>query len=49
MDYAQQIAEMHRLVDNLKLHLAYNHPQEALNVLENIQEKVALLQEQVEE
>jgi hypothetical protein len=29
--------------------LAYNHPQEAINVLENIQEKVALLQKQVSE
>jgi hypothetical protein len=49
MSYEQKIEELHRLVDNLKLHLAYNHPQEALNVLENIQEKVALLEEQVSE
>jgi len=49
MIYEQKIEELHRLVENLKLHLAYNHPQEALNVLENIQEKVALMQEQVSE
>jgi len=49
MIYEQQITELHRLLDNLKLHLAYNHPQEAASVLENIQEKVALLQEQVSE
>jgi hypothetical protein len=49
MIYEQKLEELHRLVDNLKLHLAYNHPQEALNVLENIQEKVVLLQEQVSE
>jgi hypothetical protein len=49
MIYEQKIEELHRLVDNLKLHLAYNHPQEAINVLENIQEKVALLQKQVSE
>jgi hypothetical protein len=49
MIYEQKIEELHRLVDNLKLHLSYNHPQEALNVLENIQEKVALMQEQVSE
>jgi hypothetical protein len=49
MIYEQEIEKLHRLVDNLKLHLAYNHPQEALNVLENIQEKVAFMQEQVSE
>ena len=49
MIYEQKIEELHRLVDNLKLHLAYNHPQEAINVLENIQEKVLLLQGQVAE
>jgi hypothetical protein len=49
MIYEQKIEELHRLVDNLKLHLAYNHPQEAINVLENIQEKVLLLQGQIAE
>jgi hypothetical protein len=49
MIYEQKLEELHRLVDNLKLHLAYNHPQEAANVLGTIQEKVAVLQEQVSE
>ena len=49
MSYEQKITELHRLLDNLTLHLTYNHPQDALNVLENIQEKVALMQEQVSE
>ena len=49
MNYENSIAELHRLIDNLKLHLAYNHPQEAINVLKNIQEKVLLLQGQVAE
>jgi len=49
MIYEDKLQELHRLVDNLKLHLAYNHPTEAGKVLENIQEKVALLREQIEE
>lgn len=49
MDYEQKIAELHRLLENLKLHLAYNHPAEAVNMLETIQEKVQLFAEQIEE
>jgi hypothetical protein len=49
MNYEDKIEELHRLVDNLKLHLAYNHPQEAINVLESIKEKAVVLQEQIAE
>jgi hypothetical protein len=49
MSHKQQIAELHRLLDNLTLHLTYNHPQEAANVLDTIQSKVAELKKQVSE
>jgi len=49
MEHEQKIAELHRLLDNLKLHLAYNHPTEVVNTLETIREKVEAFQEQVEE
>ena len=49
MNYEDKIEELHRLIDNLKLHLAYNHPQEAINVLESIKEKAVILQGQIAE
>lgn len=49
MDYEQKIAELHRLLDNLKLHLAYNHPTEAVNTLGTIKEKVETFTEQLKE
>jgi hypothetical protein len=47
MDYKQQIAEMHRLVDNIELHLNYNHPTEAIKSLQQLKQDADVLEGQI--
>ncbi len=48
MIYDAEIAELVRLAENTKLHLEYNHPQEAVNMLNTLKQKATDLQDEIE-
>lgn len=49
MDYQEQIDEMKQLIGNIALHLAYNHPEEAIKMLTTLGIKVQDLKDEIDE
>jgi hypothetical protein len=47
MDYTQEIIEMQRLVNNIQLHLTYNHPTEAIKSLQQLKQDADVLEGQI--
>ena len=48
MDYNEQIDEMKQMIGNIALHLAYNHPAEAVKMLTALSLKAQDLKDEIE-
>lgn len=48
MDYQEQLDEMKQLINNIALHINYNHPTEAIRLLNNLALRAQDLKDEIE-
>lgn len=49
MDYQEQIDEMRQLINNIVLHISYNHPTEAVRLLNSLALRAQDLKDELDE
>lgn len=49
MDYQEQIDELKQLINNIALHITYNHPTEAVRMLNSLVLRAQDLKDHIEE